>query len=166
MAPAAIQLLAWSLILQITIWHGDSLCLKILALRSSQISQITKMMRLRKPFASFEGSRAIMVHHSSIDGKGCHAAVCRPSTLAQVLMLSQIRFTKRQSANSWIPLSGVARHSTHLSLCGHPLALRRSTIHNLFWMASQLNTLHFGGAQAFQMRLSKLVAVEPKNYAS
>ena len=166
MAPAAIQLLAWSLILEITIGHGVSWCLKILALRSSQISQITNMMRLRKPFPSFEGSRANMVHQSSTDWKGCPAAGLSPSTLAQVAIASQILFTKRQSAKRWIPVSCVARHKTQLVLCGHPLAARRSAVQILFWMASQLNILHFGGAQIFQMRLSKLVEEDPMNCAS
>ena len=39
-------------------------------------------------------------------------------------------------------LRGIA----HTCRCAAPVALRRSGVHNLFWMANQLNILHFGGA--------------------
>ena len=111
LAPAAIQQFAWSLILEIRTGHDVFFCLKTLALCSNQISQMTNMRRVRKSFVSFEGSRAIMVHHSSTDWNGCLALGCSPSTLAQVLMVSQIRFTNdnlQRGGSHSLVLHGIA----------------------------------------------------------
>lgn len=48
---------------------------------------------------------------------------------------------------------------------GHPLVASLSEVHTLFWMISHAKVLHFRGAQVFQIRLLKLVAVVPRSCA-
>lgn len=57
-----------------------------------------------------------------------------------------LHWKRRWAADSWTCL-----HKGQSPQFGHPRRCNRSTVHTRFWMTSQVKTLHFGGAQFFQI---------------
>jgi hypothetical protein len=164
-APPRIHRRICSLIITIVYVMVFSLCSKICEFLSHQIVQETRMMRVHNPFMLLTMDVARFDHHWCTEPIGCQEEWWISVIVAHRLKSAQICLVKQHSTKRCKPDSRHESHRTHRGLWGHPLLANLSAVQTLFWTASQLKNLHFGGAQAPQIILLKFMCVEPQNCA-
>ena len=146
-APAMPQRVAFFLIDKITAEGMEATFLKILALRSFQISQAARRSKEERPLRRLPCTPVIEHHHSSTVPKLLQREISKSSKPSQSLSPLQIRVEYRHWNKRCTAVSGSLLHSWQTPQFGHPRRVRRSAVHTLFWRINHAKSLHLGGAQ-------------------